>query len=82
MVLTELLQGDVLFPNASLKATFQASSATVKATEPCDSGNVVRFEGPFGLPHGPVLSFVAFQLRSAGQRKATGPITDPSDPSP
>jgi hypothetical protein len=42
----------------------------------------VRLLGPLELPHGAVLSFCASQTRSAGQRKATGPILVPSSPSP
>lgn len=72
----------LLFPTANLKATNQASSAMLKATEPCDNGNIVRFDGPAALPHGAVLSCAASQIRSAGHMKATGPISVPSAPSP
>jgi hypothetical protein len=71
-----------LFPSASLKATKYASSAMLNATEPCDKGKTVRFDGPTALPHGAVLSCAASHIRSAGHMKATGPISLPSAPSP
>ena len=72
----------VLSDTARRKATCHASSATLRATAPCDSGYIVRFEGPAELPHGAVLSCCASHTRSGGQRKATGPMLDPSSPSP
>ena len=54
----------------------------LKATEPWESGNSVRFPGPLGLPQGATLSSCAVQGRSEGQRKATGPMLEPSSPSP
>lgn len=49
-----LFDANVLFPIANLKATKYASSAMLRATEPCDNGKVDRFDGLAVLPHGAV----------------------------
>jgi hypothetical protein len=45
-------------------------------------GKEVRLDGGETLPHGAMLSEMEVQGRSLGQRKATGPMTVPSAPSP